>query len=162
MTRYAQGTTVPPERSRAEIEKTLSRYGADAFGYLVDTDRAVIEFRADGRRVRFVVNRPDADDQDFLLDKRGYLLTTTQTLARVEAEERRRWRALALAIKAKLEVVASGIASFEEEFLPHIVLPNGETVGQWIVPQVAAAYESKQMPTGITLALPAAKGKEGD
>jgi hypothetical protein len=36
-----------------------------------------------------------------------------------------RWRALALAIKA----VESGIATFEEEFLAHIALPNGSTVG---------------------------------
>jgi hypothetical protein len=34
----------------------------------------------------------------------------------MEAETRRRWRALALAIEAKLEVVDTGIASFEHEF----------------------------------------------
>jgi hypothetical protein len=30
---YAANTTVAPEKSRAEIERTLRRYGADAFSY---------------------------------------------------------------------------------------------------------------------------------
>ena len=39
---------------------------------------------------------------------------------------------MVLAIKAKLEVVESGIASFEEEFLAHIVNAAGVTVYQAI------------------------------
>jgi response regulator RpfG family c-di-GMP phosphodiesterase len=46
-----------------------------------------------------------------------------------DAETRRRWRCLAMVIKAKLEVVASGISSFEEEFLAHVMLYDGRTVG---------------------------------
>lgn len=33
MTEYAQNTDVPSDRSRAEIEKTLSHYGAFSFMY---------------------------------------------------------------------------------------------------------------------------------
>lgn len=33
MTTYASQTTVSPDRSRAEIERTLSRYGATGFMY---------------------------------------------------------------------------------------------------------------------------------
>ena len=48
----------------------------------------------------------------------------------VTAEEvRRRWRALLLVIKAKLESVESGIETFEEAFASQIVLANGQTVG---------------------------------
>ena len=42
--------------------------------------------------------------------------------------------------------VASGITTLKEEFLAHMVLPDGQTVGQWLLPQVAAAYDSHQMP----------------
>lgn len=59
---------------------------------------------------------------------------------------RQRWRALSLAIKAKLEAVASGITSFEEEFLAHVVMPNGKTLGSTIIPQIADAYANKKMP----------------
>jgi len=33
VSRYAEGTSVPADRSRAEIERTLTRYGADQFAY---------------------------------------------------------------------------------------------------------------------------------
>ena len=32
---YAARTTVPIEKSKAEIERTLTRYGADRFAYFV-------------------------------------------------------------------------------------------------------------------------------
>jgi hypothetical protein len=52
---------------------------------------------------------------------------------------------LALVIKAKLEAVDSGITTFEDEFLAHIVMPDGQTVASHIKPGIAAAYESGTM-----------------
>ena len=69
-----------------------------------------------------------------------------QVGAAYEQAVRQRWRALALVIKAKLEAVETGITSFEEEFLAHIVLPSGQTVGAWMVPQVEKAYVNGAMP----------------
>ena len=45
MTRYAEKTSVASDRSRAEIEKTLVRYGADQFMYGWQEDKAVVGFR---------------------------------------------------------------------------------------------------------------------
>ena len=45
---------------------------------------------------------------------------------------RQRWRALFLVIKAKLEAVESEIVLFEDEFLPHFILPGGMTVAEKI------------------------------
>jgi len=53
---------------------------------------------------------------------------------------RQKWRALSLVVKAKLEAVESGITTFEDEFLAHIVLPNGQTVGEQALPRVREAY----------------------
>lgn len=53
---------------------------------------------------------------------------------------------LALVIKAKLEAVAAGITSFEDEFLAHIMLPSGGTVGEWARPQLEVAYSTGAMP----------------
>jgi hypothetical protein len=58
---------------------------------------------------------------------------------------RQKWRALLLCIKAKLESVASGIESFEEAFLAHVVLPNGQTVADHIAPRIAESYEGNKM-----------------
>jgi hypothetical protein len=127
--RYAHRTTVAVERSRAEIEKTVQRYKADQFGTALDIEggRAMIQFRIKTWLVRFILPLPNRNEQD----------------------QRQRWRALALVIKAKLEAVESSITSFEEEFLPHIVTPDGRTFGEWAVPQLRVMKEQGQLPDRI-------------
>lgn len=133
---YAKDTAVPVARSRDEIERTLTRYGATAFSYGYDQDRAVVMFQAQGRRVRFDVLVPPLAE-----------FGETRDAERARAQvERQRWRALLLVIKAKLEAVAVGIVTFEEEFLAHIVLPDGSKVADWMAPQLEHVYETGEMP----------------
>ncbi|GAA4924688.1 hypothetical protein [Nesterenkonia rhizosphaerae] len=140
MSQYAKDTQVPAERSRGEIEKTLERYGADGFAYASTREKAMIEFQAGGRRVRFVLDLPQL--ADFTRTPTG----RSRTKAAAETEQakavRQRWRALALLVKAKLEAVESGIVSFETEFMPHTLLPSGRTVAEEIQPQIEQAYTS--------------------
>jgi hypothetical protein len=151
---YATKTSVSVDRSRSEIEQVLRRYGADQFSFGSDDSRglAVIRFRAHDRTVQFVLRLPE---------KVAYRKTPTglqRTAAAVEKEWeqacRSRWRALLLCIRGKLEAVESQITEFEEEFLAHIILPDGKTAGDWLRPQIAVAYESNKMPRNL-LALPA-------
>lgn len=140
---FAAKTTVSPEKSRAEIETLLRRYGADQFVSGWDAGRALIGFRAAGRQVRFELLMPSPTDPAFKPKHRTWARSTSEaTQQRHEAEVRRRWRALALVIKAKLEAVSTGITTFESEFMAHIVMPDGRTVGQHVTPAIEAAYES--------------------
>lgn len=148
MSRYAENTSVTSEKSRAEIEKTLERYGADQFMYGWDQEAAVVGFRMQNRMVRFVLPMPSRADPQFTrTPARGYARTPEQVHAAWEQACRQRWRALALVVKAKLEAVESGITTFEDEFMAHIMLPSGETVGQWMKPQIELAYNSGTMPS---------------
>lgn len=146
MPQYASSTEVPADRSRAEIERTLQRYGADAFMYGYEGTAAVLAFRMAGRQVRFTLDMPDPGDEEFTLTDTGRERSETQAQKAWEQATRQRWRALALVVKAKLEAVDSGISEFEEEFLAHIVLPDGSTVGQRMRPEIATAYETGKMP----------------
>lgn len=151
MIRYAQSTNVSTEKSRSEIERTLTRYGATAFMYGWQPTGAVVAFQARGRHIRFLLPLPDANQERFTHTKRGNsskLTPRTPEKAREEWEQacRQSWRALALVIKAKLEAVEAGITEFEDEFLANIVLPDGSTVGQWTRPQIEIAYDSGAMP----------------
>lgn len=141
---YAENTKVPIERSKAEIEKTLTRYGAQGFAYGWQEEMAVVRFVIADRQVRFILPLPPLSE--FARDGRNRLRGKEAQQIAWEQGCRQRWRALALAIKAKLEVVESGIATFEDEFLAHIMLPNGETAGNWMKPQIAQAYQSGKMP----------------
>lgn len=147
MTRYAESTTVDESKSRAEIEKTLRRYGATGFGYAWEGDKAMITFKANGRMCRFLLPMPDQDAPEFTLTpERRTRRSPAAATAAWEQACRQRWRAMALLIKAKLEAIETGIITFDDEFLAATLLPNGQTVGQWAVPQIAAAYEKNQMP----------------
>lgn len=126
---YAADTKVPVEKSRAEIEATLKRYGASSFGYFNEADRAIIVFEASTRRIRFDLPFP-AKSRNQKTDDR--LL-------------RSRWRALLLCIKARLESVEAGIESFEDAFLAHVLLPDGLTVAQHTRPEIKRVYDGGEM-----------------
>lgn len=149
--KYAERTEVPSDRSRAEIESCLRRYGAVAFGYSWDADAAVIAFQISMRRIRFTLPLPDPTSREFThTAARGYRREPAAQAAEYERAVRQRWRALALVIKAKLEAVAAGISTIEAEFLAAVVLPDGNTVGDWVQPQLTAAVERGEMPAALT------------
>lgn len=133
---YANNTTVSCEKSKTEIERILTRYGATHFAYTTMPEGAVVQFVNNGKRIRFLVPMPGRPDQD----------GPASHFKRWEQSQRQKWRALALVIKAKLEAVASGICTFEEEFLAHIILPNGQTAGQHMIPRIDQAYRTGEVP----------------
>lgn len=147
MSRYASNTTVASEQSRAEIERTLTRYGADQFMYGWHDNRAIVAFRANGRQVRFQLPLPDRNSKEFThTPARKNMRSSAEQEKAYEQAVRQRWRALSLVIKAKLEAIEAGISVFQDEFLAHIVLPDGQNVGQWLAPQIESAYQDGQMP----------------
>lgn len=146
MTRYAERTEVSSEKSRAEIERTLRRYGASAFAYGWQGLEAQVMFELADRRVRFAIPMPDPHDDKFTLTATGRERSEAATEKEYEQAVRQRWRALALVIKAKLEAVEAKISTVEKEFLAHVVLPDGSTVGDWAAPQLEVAYSRGQMP----------------
>ena len=146
---FAESTSVPVERSRAEIERLLSKHKCTKFMAGVDHEahRATVQFQAHNRIVKFEISLPNALDPKYKRIKNSYLQRTQGGIDKVvEQENRTKWRALLLVIKAKLEAVESNIATFEDEFLAHVLLPNQQTVAEYIGPTVAQIYETGQMP----------------
>src|SRR5262245_13276700 len=111
--RYAATTSVSVERTRAEIERMLVRYGAQAFQYGWEEDRAAIAFKLHERYVRILLPMPDR--AGFGHTETGKRRTETAAQAAYDQAVRQRWRALLLIIKAKLEAIAGGITTLERE-----------------------------------------------
>lgn len=144
--RYAEGTSVAPEKSQMEIKVLLSKYGCQGFAFAETATLSRVEFMAHARRVRFALPMPSPDEKRFMkMRLRGYGYDAERTRQAWEAEVRRLWRCLLLSIKSKLEVVETGMAIFEEEFLANIVLPDGRTAGEHALPAIARAYETGQV-----------------
>jgi hypothetical protein len=139
MPKYASSTNVSSELSRLEIEKTLIRYGAENFAYATAQGKALIGFTMFNRQIKFLLPLPIKND--FALTPTGRERTENSQYEAWEQACRQRWRALNLVIKAKLEAVECGISVFEDEFMSNIVLPGGQTVGDFMKPQIDKAYE---------------------
>ena len=143
MRRFAQDTSVSVEKSKAEIEGMLIRYGATSFMSGTNRVEAVIAFEMSARKIMFRLSLPDKAAKQFThTPSRGTPRHSDDAHAEWEQACRSRWRALALAIKAKMESVAVGITTFENEFMAHIVMPDGLTVGDHVRPRIADAYAS--------------------
>ena len=153
MARYAAQTEVSADRSRSEIERTLMRYGATSFAYGWEGSMAIIAFKAHGKHVRFHLPLPDRHDSEFTQHSRG-VRSSEQAEKLWEQACRQRWRALALVVKAKLEAVEAGITTFEDEFMAHVLLTDGTSVGDWMRPQLEEVYRTGLMPP-LLPALPA-------
>jgi hypothetical protein len=143
MTQFAAFTDVSSDRSRAEIENIIRRYGASQFMYGWAEDKAVIGFACNDRHIRFELPLPARNDPKFTQTPTGrHKRTSAAAEAAWEQACRQRWRALALVVKAKLEAVETGITTFDDEFLAHIVLPGGQTIGQYVLPKLAGVVSS--------------------
>lgn len=146
---YAKNTNVASEVSRLEIEKILIKYGADNFAYATANGQALIGFTMNDRQVKFLLPLPKLSD--FKLTPTGRTRTENSQYTEWEQACRQRWRALKLVIQAKLEAVECGISVFEDEFMANIVLPGGSTVGDFMKPQIEAAYLSGTIPAMLPM-----------
>jgi len=144
---YAQGTEVSADRSKADIERTLRRFGAKNFAYGWSDEEAAVGFTIGGMTVRIALPLPGPQDREFSRTPTGRSRTAKQADEAYEAECRRRWRSLAAVIKAKLVAVGDNISTIEKEFLAFILLPNGQTVGEYVSPQLAKGEALPLLPS---------------
>jgi hypothetical protein len=137
--RYASGTTIAVEKSVAAIQRLVKQHGGRAWRYEERDDQeppsSRISFVLDGLPIRFSVDAPDRADLE--ISPAGRYRTEHQIRAAREAEVRRRWREIALLVRAKLVAVAAGIVDVQEEFLSTTVLSDDETVAEYMLPRLA-------------------------
>jgi hypothetical protein len=131
---YAEHTSVPVERTRAEIETLVAKHGATHSASAWGDGKAQMQFMIRGRLLRFVLLMPTDEEARKKVPRRYDWKDPTEAnvVKWMEQEARRRWRCLLLAIKAKLEIVENGIETFDQAFLANIVV-DGRTVYEHIV-----------------------------
>lgn len=144
--RYAEDTTVSVERSQEEARRLLRRYGAEAVRTTEAEGRTALEFQMHGWVIRFLVQAPDSGDDSVTYTRSGVWRPEEQRKPAIQREYQRRWRSLILRLKAKLEAVASDDVTVEEEFLGNIVTHAGQTVAEWLLPQLEEVKRSGRVP----------------
>lgn len=144
MITYASGTLVSMSRSREEIERTLTRFGAHDPLCITWKGKAAVIFEFNGKRVRI-----DADMPTEVHTPKGRQPRYPEKA--IEQAQRQVWRALLISVKGRLTEIEAGIKSFEEAFIGDILLPSGQTVGEFIIPQIEQVYLTNEMPPMLLL-----------
>ena len=156
---YAKGTTVSIEKSQLEIRELLRRNGADEFAQYEGKNVAKLSFRlAEKFHVLFEVPLPNREDfATYTQQGRIWRRVEHQIDKAFHDECKRRWRSLLLCIKAKLEAAETGISTVEKEFLPFIVMGDGRTFAEHVIPRLTAQNGKAYLP-----ALPAPVADDDD
>lgn len=92
----------------------------------------------------------EADDHAKAMD-RWREKEKLRALRWIEQEERRRWRAQLLLVKAKLEMIATGETTVEREFLADMLTADGRTIGKQLGPVIERMYATGKMPATLLL-----------
>ena len=141
---YASNTSVSPERSQEEIKRTLRKYGADRFGVMEEKTKAHVMFEFKGLLIQMTVKLPE--ESEFNKTETGRPRNKTSVESAFNQAIKQRWRALLLAIKAKLEAVETGISTIEQEFMAFVVMPNSQALSYIIIPKLEEIAKTGQMP----------------
>lgn len=148
---------MPIEKTLAEINTLLDSIGCSQTMTAQSATEFTVAFAVAGVAYRLSVPKPDPASTEFCRVKVNASswkpATPEQINERVKQETARRMRALAALIKATLVAIEEGITTMERAFIGDIVVgPQGQTMADQVLPQVAAAIERGQVAG--TLALP--------
>lgn len=141
---YANGTTVNPEKSQEEIKRTLRKYGAERFGVMEEREKAHVMFEYSGLLIQLTIEMPSKNS--FLTTENGRSRKSSSIEVKYDQAVKQRWRALLLAIKAKLEAIECGISTIEKEFMAFVMMPDGRSLSDHIVPRLYEIVNTGKMP----------------
>lgn len=148
MAGYASNTNVGTFQSQQEIQSILRRYGADGFGVFERQNKAFVVFEYKNLSIKIDFDLPTI--QDFTITQQGRSRSKDVAEKALEQEIKRRWRSMTLILKARMEAIDSGFSTIEKEFLSNIQLPNGQTIGDALIPKLTQIAETGQMPKLLT------------
>jgi hypothetical protein len=140
-------TTIPKERSKADIEKLLTDHGVQDIQWTTYKGSTSLRFlwhltvKGLEKEIMFQFTPPVITAQ-----KRIWSQTDQRNIKATVQLDNTAYRLLWHYLKNKLEAVRWGLESMEKEFLSHAVvaLPTGQetTIGE----QIAAVYETVRSP----------------
>lgn len=146
--RFAVDTSVPVERSKAQIRGYLAQVGADGFADIEEKGRVVVAFTIDGKKYILGFYPLPKSHEQFRFTPKGRERKPAQSLQLWEQDVRSRWRALLMIVKANCESVALGMYTPEHAFGNNLVLgDNRTTVGE----AVARAAIDGKLPMALPL-----------
>lgn len=146
--RYAEDTSVPISRSRAEVDRLLREWGAEAVQWSDEYAHDCVNLRfvwpkGEARYIaRFRLRLPTRVDlEPQARDGRTGRTSEGKLRRLLEDRGKREHRALLLWLKGALNAVDLGLVEAEAIFLPFMGGKDGRTVGEVFVPRMGVLME---------------------
>lgn len=135
-----EGTGIDPDRTKTDIDKLLRAYGVSAVQWTTDYQnnqvKLAFKVEAEIKGVRKVIGF-QVEPPTFASKRKTWVASKGRYDVVFAPNWAQSMRLLFYWLKAKLEAVAYGLTTVEQEFLSQVIiaLPNGEatTVGRMVV-----------------------------
>ena len=153
MATYASGTKVPVEKRLVNIRRVLERFGAKETIFYETPLLIGIGFAVKGRQFRLPFPLPN---------RRDFYSTPAYNQAL-----REQWAAIELYLKSVLTAVECGFFTVNQVFMSFAILPNGQTVDEWLEEQLQISDRemppllpwAEKKPKAIALPAPATRSE---
>ncbi|MFP5386665.1 MAG: hypothetical protein ACLGHN_11330 [Bacteriovoracia bacterium] len=132
---FASQTSVPVEKSIEEIRVFLTKIGTEGFSFAAYDGDAYLAFSFQGKAVKMCFKIPVHPGKE----------ATIAQMKKYEQARRSKWRQILLCIKAKFECVLCELETFEQAFLAHIILKDGEKLGD-VAMRLISDIPDKEIP----------------
>lgn len=123
-----EGTEVPVARSQESIKKLVMGNGGSGVSFIckppMEGFEALMPIDGVEYRIRIQAHVPEKTRD-------------------VDARLRQIWRVLFYHLKSVFEASRSGVMEFRELMLPYIVVKDGHTIGEHLLPNLEKAVESR-------------------
>ena len=139
-------TVVPVTKSQEGIRRLLLSNGASGIAFVSQTEPLMEGFEAmipiDGKtyRIRIVAQVSKVEKKP---RRRRWGAPAKSQIDMQETEMRRVWRVLFYHLKSVYEATNTGVMEFRELMLPYVVVKDGRTIAQHILPNLDKAIESR-------------------
>jgi hypothetical protein len=144
-----ENTGVPVAKSQEGIRQLLLENGATGIAFVSQSDPVSEGFEAmipiDGKTYRIriaAVIRKVENNSKGRWYRGSYRARKTDAQVQ-ETELRRVWRVLFYHLKSVYEASNSGVMEFRELVLPYVVVKDGRTIAQHLLPKLSEAIESR-------------------
>lgn len=141
-------TAVPVTRSQEGIRKLVMAHRGFGIAFVTDRDIAGEGAPREGFEAKVIVGEHPTIVRIMctLRGPTGYA-SDRQKQMFIDQEERRVWRVLFWHLKSVFEASDSGVMEFRELMMPYIVMQDGKTVSEHILPRIGAVIDPSKLLT---------------
>lgn len=141
-----EDTSVPVHKSQGDLLSLVMGKGGSTVGFLCEPPRegfqAKVKIDGCDYHLRITATCRPAPEKRKVGRSSWPSPTTLQWRIEFAQQERRRvWRVLYYYLKNAFECSDAGVVELREILLPHIVMPDGRTIGDHILPRLAEAVQ---------------------